>query len=161
MAVAAGSREAPRLVYAARMSLLLAMVLSAAPHSCPELWTPVYESWAAREQRSERTPLFKQVPDAKDKLGKAWIAECGRLDAATLDCARRVTLEKELKAIAERLAKERMPRPEIDHLLEKLRKEWDILSCVEVDRALDRAAAVVAKEAGLETKPSRRPDGGL
>jgi hypothetical protein len=90
--------------------------------------------------------LFERVPDAKERLGRAWIVECRSFDKAALDCASGVTLEAELAELRRSLEKEKLSPAEIDKLIAKAHSEWSVLECREVDRALDRAGAAVARD---------------
>jgi hypothetical protein len=132
------------------MSVFLAVILAAAPASCDQLWSDVWTAYAARELTGEPPPLFVRLPDAKDRLARAWIAECGRFSKQTLECARGVELERELLALHKRLVKEKVPLEELARLIAKTRGEWSILECREVEAAIDRAGRAVAKDAGLE-----------
>ncbi len=130
------------------MSLLLALVLAAQPASCEQLWPAVWKALDTQDLKGR--PAFPRLPDGKERLGRAWVAECARFDKATLECARGVQLEAQLVAIRKMLEEEMIPPGEIEKLIVRARAEWKILGCKEVDRAIDRAARAVAKDAGLE-----------
>jgi hypothetical protein len=131
------------------MSLLLALVLTAPP-SCDALWESVWKAYAERELKGgAQPPLFEKLPDARVRLARAWKAECSRFSAEALDCARGVALEKELAALRAQLEREKVPPKEVEQGLAKLRAQWRITECRAVDRALDDAAAAVARDAGL------------
>lgn len=82
----------------------------------------------------------------KQVRADTWILECRAFDKAALDCATGVTLEAELTALRRSLENEKLPPAEIDKAIAKLRSEWSVLECREVDRALDRGGAAVARE---------------
>jgi hypothetical protein len=126
--------------------MLLALILAAAPPPCDALWPVVWKAYAAQELAKGTPPLFERLPDAKERLGKAWRAECRKFDQATLECAKGLTLEAQLKELRRKLEEEKLPAKEIDHLIAKMRAEWTVLECLEVDRALDRAGEALAKE---------------
>ncbi|MDP3151825.1 MAG: hypothetical protein Q8N23_04110 [Archangium sp.] len=128
------------------MVLLLGLVLAASPPPCDSLWPVVWKAYEAQELSKGTPPLFERLPDAKERLGRAWRVECGAFDQPALDCATGVTLEAELAVLRKSLEKEKMPAKEIDRLIARARAEWSVLECREVDRALDRAGAAVARE---------------
>lgn len=131
-------------------ALVVVLVLSVAPRPCTSLWDDVWKAFAARELKGEPPPLFKKLPDAKARLGRAWVGQCQAFDAATLECVRGVTLERELAALRPELeADGKTPKKEIDEVMAKLRAEWSPLECKGVEASIDRAAAQVARDAGL------------
>ena len=130
------------------MVLLLALMLTAPPATCEQLWPTVWKALDAKDLKGK--PPFPTLPDGKERLGRAWVAECSRFDKETLECARGVQLEAQLALVRKLLEQERTPPAEIEKLLAKARAEWKITDCKEVDRAIDRAAHGVARDAGLE-----------
>jgi hypothetical protein len=131
------------------MISLVSLLLLATPVQCNKLWPEVWKSYAATELTGELPALFKKLPDAKERLGAAWVLECRQFDAKTTDCARGVTLEKELATLRNQLKKEKASPKEIELMLGKMRSQWRILDCRQVNQALDVSAAKVAKEANL------------
>lgn len=127
------------------MVLLVGLVIAAAPPPCDALWPVVWKAYEAQELSKGTPPLFEQVPDAKERLGRAWWVECNAFDREALDCAKGVTLEAELVALRKSLEK-KLPAKELDQLIAKTRADWSVLECREVDRALDRAGAAVSRE---------------
>ena len=128
------------------MSLMLSLVLSAAPLSCDQLWPGVWKAWLAREVKGELPPFFRQFPNAAERLGQKWIVECRAFDARTLACARGEQLEAELVHLRKKLEQEKVDPVEREALLSRYRAEWSVLDCKQVSRAIDRAAENVARE---------------
>ena len=126
------------------MGLIVALLLSVTP--CDALWPNVWKAYEKKELSHGLPPLFQRVPNAKELLGRAWIVECAAFNKESLDCAKGVTREAELARLRRMLEAERVPPAEIDKVLQKARSEWSPLECREVDRALDRAGAAVARE---------------
>lgn len=129
------------------MAFLLALVLAAQPASCEQLWPVVWK--ALDEQDLKGKPPFPTLPDGKDRLGRAWVAECQRFSPETLACARGEQLGAQLALLRKTLEKDHIPPGEIDRVVNRLRDEWRITECKDVDRAIDRASRVVAADAGL------------
>lgn len=126
------------------MWLAMWLALTAAPKAtCEQLWPRVWAALEKQEFSKGRPPLFDRVTNPKEKLGRAWVAECKRFDGPALACARGERLAQELAALREQLEAEGVPPEKIDAGLEKLRDEWSILECREVNRAVDRAAQQV------------------
>lgn len=136
---------------AAAMVLSLLIVLSAAPKplSCEQLWPQVWTALEKQEFSEGKPPLFEKVPNAKERLGIAWVGECKRFNSAELSCARGEVLEKEIAVLKKKLQADKVPADEIEQGLKHVRMHWTILECKEVDRAVDRAANLVAVDAGL------------
>lgn len=128
------------------MVLLVGLVLVASPPSCDAVWPVVWKAYEAQELSKGKPPLLEQVPDARERLGRAWRLECETFGQAALDCAKGVTLEAELAVLRKSLENRKMPAKEIDQLLTKMRADWSVLECREVDRSLDRAGAAVARD---------------
>lgn len=136
------------------MSLILSLVLSAAPLSCEQLWPAVWKAWAAREVKGELPPFFRRFPNAVERIGQKWVVECKAFDATTLACARAELLEAEIVQLRKQLEKEKVDPVEREAMLTKYRNEWSVLDCKQVNRAIDRAAENVAREvldAGVST----------
>lgn len=128
------------------MNLFVALLaLTATPESCESLWDRVWSAYAAKELPG-RPPLFEKFPDARARLGVAWRAECRTFSAATFACARGEVREAELVALDRQLAKEGVSAAERQRALEAMRGRWSVLECREVERALDRAGAAVARQ---------------
>lgn len=137
------------------MSLLLSLLVSAAPVSCEQLWPTVWKAYAARELKGELPPFFRQFPNAIELIGQKWVLECRAFDSKTLSCARGEFLEAEIVQLRKQLEKEKLPVEQREALLNRYRANWIILDCKEVDRAIDRAAEKVARElldAGVEAR---------
>ncbi len=133
-----------------RALTLMVLMLAVDERPCTSLWSNVWKAFSARELKGEPPSLFKKLPDAKERLGVAWVGQCKAFDAATLDCVRGHKLEKELAALRVELeADGKSPKKEIDEVMAKLRAEWSPLECKGVEESLDRAAALVARDAGL------------
>lgn len=130
------------------MNLLLALVLTAQPASCEQLWPAVWKALDKQDLKGKGP--FPTLPDGKERLGRAWVAECARFDQETLECARGEQLEAQVALLRKMAEKEKFPPAEIERMAAQLRAEWKIIDCKEVDRAIDRAARAVAKDAGLE-----------
>lgn len=130
------------------MVLLLALLLSAPPASCDQLWPAVWKALDAQDLKGKLP--FPTLPDGKERLGRAWVSECARFDQDTLDCARGVQLEAQVALLRKLAEQEKFPPAEIEKMVARLRAEWKITDCKQVDRAVDRAARAVAKDAGLE-----------
>jgi hypothetical protein len=128
------------------MSLLLALLVTASPRSCEELWPDVWKAYAARELKGAPPPFFRQFPNAIERIGQQWVAECKTFDAEALACARAERLEAEVGLLRKQLEREKTPAPEREALLQRYRAQWSVLDCKTVDRALDRAAENVARE---------------
>lgn len=128
------------------MSLVLSLVLSAAPLSCEQLWPEVWKAWSARELKGELPPFFRKYPDAIERIGQRWVVECKAFDASTLACARGELLEAELVLLRKRLEEEKVDPARREALLSKYRAGWSVLDCKQVNRAIDRAAENVARE---------------
>lgn len=128
--------------------MLLALLLAAAPASCDVLWDRSWKALNLRE-KDPGAPLAK-VKDLEKKLRAAWLPECRKFTPETLSCARGEDLEKEVELARKMLEAEKVPPEQIEKLLPKLRADWSILDCKELDRSLDRAAAKVAKDEGLD-----------
>lgn len=132
------------------MLLSLLIVLSANPKpTCEQLWPQVWAALEKQEFQDGKPPMFDRVPQAKERFANAWIGECKRFTPEELACARGETLEKELAALKKKLQAEKMPKEDIDTGLKHARMHWTILECKEVDRSIDRAANLVATDAGL------------
>jgi hypothetical protein len=116
--------------------LMLLALLTATPTPCEALWPTVWKALPAKE-----------LPDAKERLGRAWIAECRAFTPAALDCAMGVTHEIELLELRRALEKRNIPKQTIDEGIAKARADWSPLHCPEVARALDRARAGLAADA--------------
>ncbi len=129
--------------------LLAGLMLAAAPSPCNALWPTVWKAYSAQELKKGLPPLFVKLPDAKDRLGRAWVAECRAFDKEVIECAHGVELEAQLAGLRRQLEADKVPPAEIERLLQKVRDSWSVLECREVDRALDRAGAAVARDAGL------------
>lgn len=128
----------------------LALVLAAPPKpSCEQLWPRVWSALEAHEFRDGQPPFFARVPNAKERLGAAWVSECRRFDEAALSCARGEVLARELEALKKQLLADGIPPAEVEAVLERQKREWSMLECREVQRAVDRAAQHVATDAGL------------
>lgn len=138
--------ESLQLAQTVDMSLMLSLVLSAAPLSCDQLWPGVWKAWFAREVKGELPPFFRQFPNAVERIGQKWIVECKAFDANTLACARGELLEAEIVELRKKLEKEKMDPAEREALLSRYRREWSVLDCHQVNRAIDRAAENVARE---------------
>lgn len=130
------------------MSLLLALLLTAQPASCEQLWPAVWKALDTKDLKGKEP--FPSLPDGKERLGRAWVGECSRFSPATLACARGEQLAAQMALLREKLERDRIPPAEIDRVVARLRAEWSITDCKDVDRAVDRAARVVAADAGLE-----------
>lgn len=141
-----GSPSRVHLAHTVAMALLLSLMLSAAPLSCDQLWPGVWKAWQAREVKGELPPFFRQFPNAVERIGQKWVAECQAFDANTLACARGEQLEAEIVQLRKQLAKEKLEPAEREALLAKYRREWSVLDCKQVNRAIDRAAENVARE---------------
>lgn len=137
------------------MSLMLSLVLSAAPLSCDQLWPGVWKAWLAREGKGELPPFFRRFPNAIERIGQKWVTECKAFDPNTLACARGEQLESEIVQLRQQLEKEKMDPAEREALLSKYRAEWSVLDCKQVNRAIDRAAEKVARESLDAGIPSR------
>jgi uncharacterized protein YjiS (DUF1127 family) len=142
------------------MVLLLAALLSATPAPCEALWPTVWKDYEARELKAEKLPV------AKERLRRGWILECREFSRSTLDCARKVGVEAELADFRRSLRKELMPPNEIDELIAKVRRDWSILHCADVESALDRVVAALAgdvPDAGVPRSDAgvSRSDAGL
>jgi hypothetical protein len=120
------------------MSLLLSLLVSAAPISCEQLWPTVWKAYAARELKGELPPFFREFPNAIERIGQQWVIECRAFDAKTLSCARGEFLEAEIVQLRKQLEKEKLPVEERERLLNKYRAEWIVLDCREVDRSSRR-----------------------
>lgn len=132
------------------MLFSLLIVLSAAPKpTCEQLWPRVWSALEKQEFQDGRPPMFERIPDAKERLGLAWVGECKRFSPEELACARGEQLEKELAALKKKLQADKVPTEDIERGLKHARMHWTILECKEVDRAVDRAANLVATDAGL------------
>jgi hypothetical protein len=126
------------------MLLALLMVMSAGPKpTCEKLWPRVWSALEKHEFKGGKPDFFDRIPDAKQKLGAAWVNECKRFDAPTLSCARGEQLEEQLVMLRQQLEAEGVPPADIEAGLQKMRDEWSILDCREVNRAVDRAAQKV------------------
>ena len=126
------------------------VALAAPPQpSCEQLWARVWSALEAHEFRDGRPPFFARVPNAKERLGAAWVSECRRFDEAALSCARGEVLARELEALKKQLLADGIPPAEVEAVLERQKREWSMLECREVQRAVDRAAQNVATDAGL------------
>jgi hypothetical protein len=129
--------------------MVLALLLAASAHtSCDALWDRAWKDFIVKNPPAG-LPLFKKVKGAEKKLRAAWLTECGRFSKATLACARGEDLEQEIALARKQLEAEKVPAEEIEKLLAKLRAQWSILDCRDVDRAFDRAAERVAADEGL------------
>lgn len=124
--------------------LMLLALLTATPTPCEALWPAVWTAHEAQELKGQSPPLFENASEAKDRLGRAWIKECRAFTQSALDCARGLELEAQLADFRRYLKKEVMPPGEIDDLIGKVRRDWSILSCPAVERALQRAGDAVA-----------------
>ncbi len=131
------------------LPLLIALSATPKPTSCEQLWPRVWAALEKQEFSEGKPPLFEKVPNAKERLGAAWVGECKRFTAEELACARGDSLEKELAALKKKLQADKIPAEEIEQGLKHVRMHWSILECREVDRAVDRAANLVAVDAGL------------
>ena len=128
----------------------LALVTAASPGAtCEQLWPRVWSALEAHEFRDGKPPFFERVPNAKERLGAAWVSECRRFDEAALSCARGEVLARELAELKKQLLADGLPPAEIEAGLEKQKRAWSMLECREVQRAVDRAAQNVAIDAGL------------
>ena len=58
------------------MVLLLALLLSAPPASCEQLWPAVWKALDAQDLKGKLP--FPTLPDGKERLGRAWVFECAR-----------------------------------------------------------------------------------
>ena len=125
--------------------MLLALILAAAPQ-CETLWPSVWKSYSEQELSQGTPPLFQKFPDAKSRLEKAWLVECRAFTKETLDCAKGVVLEGQLKELRRQLEQQKIPKPDIDEMIEKVRAEWTPLQCADLERSLDRAGAAAAKD---------------
>ena len=139
------------------VTLLFALIVSATPPAtCDELWPKVWKAYEEKELKGHRPPpLFEKVPDAKERLGRAWVIQCGAFDQPTLDCARGVQLELEIAEMRRALSEQKVPPKQIAEVISKAREEWSVLECHQVNKALDRAGAAVAREvldAGVRTR---------
>ncbi|MBL8921111.1 MAG: hypothetical protein JNJ54_19770 [Myxococcaceae bacterium] len=128
------------------MSLLLSLIVTAAPLSCEQLWPAVWKAYAARELKGELPPFFRQFPNAIERIGQKWVIECKAFEAGALSCARAELLEAELVQLRKQLEREKTPPAEREALLERYRAQWSVLDCKAVDREIDRAAENVARE---------------
>lgn len=124
--------------------VLLSLILAAAP-PCESLWPAVWKAYSEQELSQGTPPLFQKFPDAKARLERAWLAECRKFDQATIDCAKGVTLETQLREFRRQLEQQKLPKEQIDEAVDKLRAGWSPLQCKEVDRSLDRAGAAAAE----------------
>lgn len=133
------------------MAFLLALVLAAQPATCEQLWPTVWQALDQQDLKGRRP--FPTLPDGKERLGRAWVAECQRFSPEALTCARGEQLAAQLALLRKTLEEDRIPPAEIDRVCTRLRDEWRITECKEVDRAIDRAARVVAADAGIQSSP--------
>jgi hypothetical protein len=137
------------------MLSLVALVLSSnpVPLTCEQLWPEVWARFVTVETAA--TPFFGRFPNGQALLGQMWISECEAFDAGTLACARRERLERELAELRAKLEREKVPPAERNALISRLRSEWSILDCKEVNRALDRAAERAARQLADAGVPER------
>lgn len=125
---------------------MLSVMLAAAPLSCEHLWPNVWKAYVAREVKGELPPFFRQFPNAVERIGQQWVTECQGFDASALACARGEQLEAEIVTLRKQLEQEKLPVDEREALLARYRKEWSVLDCKQVNRAIDRAAEKVARD---------------
>ncbi len=131
------------------IALLMVLTASPPPASCEQLWPKVWTALEKQELGGEKPPMFERIPDAKTRLGIAWVGECKRFTAAELACARGADLEKELQALKKKLQADKVPKEDIERGVQHVRMHWTPLECRAVDDAIDRAANLVAVDAGL------------
>lgn len=132
------------MLFAALLSSLLA-----APPTCESWWNDVWKAFAAREPKYGETPLFRRLPDAQQRLRGAWLLECKSFTPGLRACLAKETLAAEVKALEAELTRAKVPRQEIDRATAQLRAEWTPMECKGLDATIDRAASMVAADAGL------------
>ena len=129
------------------LTILSALVLAAAPATCDELWPKVWKAYEGKELKGHRPPpLFEKVPDAKERLGRAWVVQCASFDQDALDCARGVHLELAIAELRRALEAQKVPPKQIAEAIGRAREDWSVLDCQAANKAIDRAGAAVARE---------------
>ena len=150
------------------MSLLLSFVLAATPASCGEVFPNAWNAWLERERIAEAKPRFEKVPDARERVEKAWLTTCAALDEKAIDCLRGLTLQQRIAEQYDRDKRMGLPKAESDHAIHKLKKRWTVLECSGVDAALTKAVDTVVPPPARPTspvdeaprpKPAKRPKG--
>ena len=146
------------------MTFFLALILAAAPKPCETAWLAVWKEYSARELATGTVPTYVRIPNGKDRIAKAWIAECRSFDKDAMRCATGVLLETQMRLLRIQLEGQFSPA-DLEQIVEKFREQRTVLECDEVAAALTHAIDSVMSsvvDAGTSTSlPSTSPTTGI
>ncbi len=120
------------------MSVFLTLILAAAPTPCEAVWPAVWNEYSARELAAGSVPAYVRIPNGKERLARAWIAECKTFDKDAMRCAQGVTLETQIRLLRIQLEGQYTPA-DLEQVLKKVREQRTVLECEEVAAALTHA----------------------
>lgn len=127
------------------MGFLLTLILAAPPTPCEKIWPAVWDLYSATELSTGRVPAYVRIPEGKERIARAWIAQCRSFDTEAIQCAQGATQETRVRMLRGQL-EGRMTAQELDQVIARFREQWSLLECPEVSAALTLAIDAVMRE---------------
>ena len=127
------------------MGFLLALILAAPPTACEAAWLKVWNEYSTQELATGKVPAYVRIPEGKERIARAWIAECRSFDKQAIQCAQGITQETRVRMLRGQLEGQ-MTAQELDQVVSKFREQWTLLECPEVAQALSHAVDSVTRE---------------